>query len=389
MSHHNVIIVGAGHAGAQAAIALRQASFAGTIALIGEEPDLPYERPALSKDYLAGDKPFERMLIRPAKFWADRAVEMITGVQIVRVDPHARGLTSADGRTFGYDHLIWAAGGKPRQLACRGADLAGVHAVRSRVDVDSLLAELPTAQQVVVVGGGYIGLEAAAVLRKLGKAVTVVESAPRVLSRVAGEPLSRFFEDEHRAQGVTFRLGASVECIEGDIRATGIRLAGGDILHADLVIVGIGIDPSVAPLAAASARTGNGVEVDAQCRTSLPGIFAVGDCALHHNRFAGGTMVRLESIQNANDQATVAAKTIAGQDAAYDSLPWFWSNQYDLKLQTAGLARDYDTTEIEGDPTTRSFAVRYLRGGKLVAIDCVNFAKAYVRGRAEVTQTFA
>ena len=382
----DILIVGAGHGGAQAAIALRQRKFAGSIALLGDEPELPYERPPLSKDYLAGEKPFERILIRPAAFWAEREVTMLPGRTVVSVDPAAHRVTTADGATIGYGTLIWAAGGAPRRLVCSGHDLRGVHGVRSRADVDRMIAELPAVTRVIVIGGGYIGLEAAAVLTKLGKHVTVLEAAPRVLARVAGEPLSRFYEAEHRAHGVDLRTGVSVDCIEErDGAASGVRLADGTVLAGEMVIVGIGIVPAVAPLIDAGAAGGNGVTVDALCRTTLPDIFAIGDCAAHPNRYAEGGTIRLESVQNANDQATTVAKLLTGEAVPYDAVPWFWSNQYDLKLQTVGLSTGYDAVVVRGDIAARSFSVVYLRSGTVIALDCVNMTRDYVQGRALVT----
>ncbi|MBX3565857.1 MAG: FAD-dependent oxidoreductase [Sphingomonas sp.] len=386
MNRYDVLIVGAGHGGAQAAIALRQNRFEGSIVLIGDEPELPYERPPLSKEYLAGDKVFERLLIRPAAFWEERSVTMLTGRTVVAVDPAARSVTTADGARIGYAALIWAAGGKARRIACDGHDLTGVHTVRTRADVDAMIAELPEVRDVAVIGGGYIGLEAAAVLAKLDRKVTVLEAQDRVLARVAGEPLSRFFEAEHRAHGVTIRTGVQVSGIEGDDRVSGVRLADGEVVPAQMAIVGIGIEPAVAPLLAAGASGGNGVLVDGQCRTSLPDIYAIGDCALHANAHAGDRMIRLESVQNANDQATVAAKTICGLEAGYDAVPWFWSNQYDLKLQTVGISAGYDTAVVRGDPATRSFSVIYLAAGRVIALDCVNAVKDYVQGRKLVAE---
>lgn len=386
MSFYDVLIVGAGHAGAQAAIALRQNKFAGAIGLLGDEPELPYERPPLSKEYLAGDKPFERLLIRNAAFWQERDVALLPGRSVVRVDPVGHSVTTANGETIGYGSLIWAAGGKPRRLACAGGDLVGVHTVRTRADVDRMIAELPHVGRVAVIGGGYIGLEAAAVLAKLGRQVTVLEAQDRVLARVAGEPLSRFFEGEHRAHGVEIRLGVTVDAILGEDRVTGVQLADGETVPAEMAIVGIGIDPAVAPLLDAGASGANGVAVDDQCRTSLPDIFAVGDCALHANSFAGDRLIRLESVQNANDQATVAAKTILGIEAIYDAVPWFWSNQYDLKLQTVGISAGYDSTVMRGDPAARSFSLIYLRAGRVIALDCVNATKDYVQGRKLVLE---
>jgi 3-phenylpropionate/trans-cinnamate dioxygenase ferredoxin reductase component len=238
----------------------------------------------------------------------------------------------------------------------------------------------------VVIGGGYIGLEAAAVLAKFGKQVVLIEALDRVLARVAAEPLSRFFEAEHRAQGVDIRLGASVACLEGEDRVTGVRLADGAVIPAEMVIVGIGIVPEVAPLLQAGAAGGDGVLVDGQCRTSLPDVFAIGDCARHANRFADGAAVRLESVQNASDQAAVAARTILGHEVEYDAVPWFWSNQYDLKLQTVGLSIGHDATILRGDPANRSFSLVYLRAGRVIALDCVNMVKDYVAGRRLVSE---
>lgn len=382
----DIVIVGAGHGGAQAAIALRQAKFEGTIAVIGDEPELPYERPPLSKEYFSGEKAFERILIRPAAFWAERTIEMLLNRRVVAVDPVAHSVTTADGATIGYGQLIWAAGGSPRRIGCAGNDLIGVHTVRTRADADRMLAELDGVEQAVVIGGGYIGLEAAAVLAKFGKKVVLLEALDRVLARVAGEPLSRFYEAEHRAHGVDVRLGAAVECIEGEGRVSGVRMQDGEVIPAQMVIVGIGIVPAVEPLIAAGAQGGNGVAVDHQCRTSLPDIFAIGDCALHANRFANDMPIRLESVQNANDQATLVAKTIMGQELAYDAVPWFWSNQYDLKLQTVGLSTGHDAAILRGEPANRSFSVIYLKEGRVIALDCVNATKDYVQGRKLVVE---
>ena len=382
----DIVIVGAGHGGAQAAIALRQAKFEGTIAVIGDEPELPYERPPLSKEYFSGEKAFERILIRPAAFWAERNVEMLLKRRVVAVDPIRHSVTTADGAAIGYGQLIWAAGGSPRRIGCAGNDLIGVHTVRTRADADRMLAELDGVEQAVVIGGGYIGLEAAAVLAKFGKKVVLLEALERVLARVAGEPLSRFYEAEHRAHGVDVRLGAAVECIEGEGRVSGVRMQDGEVIPAQMVIVGIGIVPAVEPLIAAGAQGGNGVAVDHQCRTSLPDIFAIGDCALHANRFADDMPIRLESVQNANDQATLVAKTIMGQELAYDAVPWFWSNQYDLKLQTVGLSTGHDAAILRGEPANRSFSVIYLKEGRVIALDCVNATKDYVQGRKLVVE---
>ncbi|MEA3263791.1 MAG: FAD-dependent oxidoreductase [Pseudomonadota bacterium] len=389
MQHYDVVIVGGGHGGAQAAIALRTQGFAGSVAIVGREDEPPYERPPLSKEYLAQEKPFERLYLRPREYWADKQVELLLGREVTAVDPAARQLTCADGSALTYGELIWATGGDPRQLSCPGSDLAGIHYVRTRADVDALMAELPQVSRAVVIGGGYIGLEAAAVLSKLGKQVTLLEALPRVLARVAGEDLSRFYEAEHRAHGVDLRIGMAVEGIKGEGRVSGVKLADGSVIPADVVIVGIGIIPSIGVLLEAGAAGGNGVDVDEQCRTNLPHVFAIGDCAAHANGFADGAVIRLESVQNANDMATVVAKVITGQDASYGATPWFWSNQYDLKLQTVGLSTGHDATVLRGDPATRSFSVIYLKGGKVIALDSVNCAKDYAQGRKLVEQRVA
>jgi len=379
----DVVIVGAGHGGAQAAIALRQNGFAGSVRVIGREPELPYERPPLSKEYLARDKTFDRIMIRPASFWADKAIDFSLGSEVVAVDAAAHTVTTDSGDVIGYGSLIWATGGDPRRLTLDGHHYAGVHAVRTRADADRLMAELDAgANRAVVIGGGYIGLEAAAVLTKFGVHVTLLEALPRVLARVAGEALSSFYEAEHRAHGVDLRTNVAVAALEGvDEKVTGVRLADGEVLPADIVIVGIGIIPAIAPLIAAGAKGGNGIDVDDLGRTSLPDVYAIGDCAAHANRFADGAVIRLESVQNANDQATCVARAITGNPVPYKACPWFWSNQYDLRLQTVGLSIGHDATVTRGDPATRSFSVIYLKAGRVIALDCVNMVKDYVQGK--------
>ncbi len=381
MKHYDVIIVGAGHGGAQAAIALRQNSFAGTIAMIGREPEPPYERPPLSKEYLAKEKPFERLYIRPRAFWAEREIEMILSREVVMVNSKIQSIQCDNGHIFSYTDLIWATGGDPRRLDCPGHHLKGVHAVRTRADADGIMGELDQVSRIAVVGGGYIGLEAAAVLTKLGKPVTLLEALPRVLARVAGPEISAFYEAEHRSHGVDLRTGVGVIAIEGDMHAAGVRLADDSVVPADMVIVGIGIIPAVSPLIAAGAEGSNGVLVDEHCRTTLPHIYAIGDCASHRNGFADGATIRLESVQNANDQATTAAKAISGAPVPYAATPWFWSNQYDLKLQTVGLSTGYDATILRGDTASRSFSVIYLKQRQVIALDCVNAVRDYAQGR--------
>lgn len=385
---YDVAIVGGGHAGAQAAIVLRQAKFEGSIAIFGDEIYPPYERPPLSKEYLSGEKTFERIMLRPENFWAERDIDLVLGSRVARVDAANRKIMLANDSEVGFGKLIWAAGGSPRMLPCEGAEAPNVFAVRRRKDVDAIMDMLDSVNNVVVVGGGYIGLEAAAVFGKLGKKVTVLEALDRVLSRVAGETLSRFFEGYHRSKGVDVRVDTKLSHFVTDEsgKAIAVELEGGERVPADLVIVGIGIIPDVGPLLSAGATGGNGVDVDEHCRTSLPGIYAVGDCAVHGNKYADGTHIRLESVQNANDQAKTAAMDIAGKAAPYDAVPWFWSNQYDLRLQTVGLSTGFDREVVRGDPDSASFSVVYLRGGKVIALDCVNSTKDYVQGRKMVVE---
>lgn len=386
--HADVVIVGAGHAGANVALALRRLGFNGSVCIVGDEPELPYERPPLSKDYLAGTKPFERIMMRPAAFWPERKVELRMGRRVTEVNAVARQVRMDDGATLGYGQLVWAAGGQARRLTCAGHDLLGVHVVRCKADVDRLVEGLAGITRVAVVGGGYIGLEVTAVLASQGKSVTVFEALDRVLARVAGEALSRFYEAEHRAHGVDIRLSAAVERIEGrDGRAVGVRLRSGELVAADIVIVGIGIVPSVEPLLTAGAMGVDGiagVAVDAFGKTSLPAVYAAGDCAVHAQGHAGGRHIRLESVQNANDMAATVAQSIMGVDQPYQALPWFWSFQYDLHLQTVGLSSGHDASLIRGDPATRSFSVVYLRAGRVIALDCVNAMRDFVQGKALV-----
>ncbi len=384
MSFADVLIVGGGHGGAQAALALKQRGYEGRVTMVTREAFLPYERPPLSKDYLAGNRPFEKLLIRPEAYWAERDVDIRTGCAAVAIHPQLRSVELGDGSRIDYHTLIWSAGGDPRRLPCEGADLNGVHSIRTRGDVDRIRAQIDRGvQRVVVIGGGYIGLEAAAVFRAMGLPVTVIERENRVLSRVAGADLSTFYEAEHRRQGVDLMLGHTVERLLGDgngnVRA--VALEDGGEVEADLVIVGIGIVPAVGPLLAAGAAGTNGVDVDDFCRTSLDDTYAIGDCAAHANPYAENKVIRLESVQNATDMANTVAKHLTGERVPYNVVPWFWSNQYDLRLQTVGFSSEDDEAMIRGDPDSRSFSVVYLREGRVAALDCVNATRDYAQGR--------
>lgn len=374
---HDVLVVGAGHAGAQLAITLRQKKFTGSITVVGDEPHLPYERPPLTKEYLGGERPVERMLLRPESFWRQSGVPLRLGQTVMTVDPVKHCVTLAGGETLCYGTLVWAAGGQPRRLNCPGAQVQGVHTLRGRSDVDALRLELPSVTRIVVIGGGYLGLEAAATLSKLGKCVTVVEALDRVLARVTCEALSRVIETKHRAHGVDVLLDTKVECIESlSGRVTGVRLGTGAVIPADLVIVAIGIAPSVEPLLAVGAHASGGVLVDEYGLTSLPDVYAIGDCAIH----ASGS-VRIESVQNATDTAITVAKALLGRPEPHRAVPWFWSNQYDLRLQMVGLSADHDDKVIRGDIRGHSFSVIYRKAGRVVALDCVNASRDFMQGR--------
>lgn len=382
----DVVIVGAGHAGAQTAMSLRQAHFPGSVLLIGDEPDPPYERPPLSKEYLVGERDFDRLLLRPASFWTERNIALRLGRSVVEVRPSEHHVYLDDGSRIAYGRLVWATGGKPRRLNCPGGDLAGVHTLRTRSDVDRLVAGLSGARAIVIIGGGFIGLEAAAACIKLNKSVTVIEAQERLLARVTGVEISAFYADEHRKRGADVRLSADVSHLEGRLgRVSGVRLSDGELIPADLVIVGIGIEPAVEPLIAAGADGGNGIRVDARGLTSLPDIYAVGDCALHANVFAEGREIRLESVQNAADSAALVAQSIVGVDVKSVSVPWFWSHQYDLKLQTVGISAGFDQAVLRGKTVDGAFSVVYLKQGRVIALDCVNSVRDYVQGRALIT----
>lgn len=388
MSNYDVIIVGTGHAGAQAAVALRQQGFTGSILMIGEELHLPYERPPLSKEYFSGEKTFERILLRPEQFWQDKKIDLKLGQRVIQIDAQSHRILTQQNYEYHYDKLIWATGGKPRRLSCEGAALEGIHYIRNREDVDRINQELDRVQKCVIIGGGYIGLEAASALRKINRDVTLVEGQSRVLARVAGPIISDFYQQYHQEKGVKFYLGQGVDYLEGDQgRVHTVILANGTRIATDMVIVGIGLNPEVNVLVEAGAAFSNGIETDRRCRTSLVDIFAIGDCANHENFFADGQRIRLESVQNANDQAMIVTKEILDKGEDYAAVPWFWSNQYDLKLQTIGLSIGYDQEILRGEPDSGSFTVIYLREGKTISLDCVNRPSDFIQGKAIIEQS--
>ncbi|MGA0539482.1 NAD(P)/FAD-dependent oxidoreductase [Neotabrizicola sp. VNH66] len=370
-----VVIVGAGQAGAALAAKLRSLGHDGQITMIGAEPAPPYQRPPLSKAYLLGDMPEERLWLRPAEFWAQNGVELRLGQPVTAIDRAAQTVTVGE-EVIPYDQLALTTGSAPRRLpAAIGGDLPGVYTVRTLADVDAMRAEFRDGARAVVIGGGYIGLEAAAVARKFGVEVTLVEAAPRILARVAAPETSTFIAGLHRRHGVTVLEGAALDRITGTDRATGVRLADGQEIAADFIITGIGITPGSDLAAAAGLVLDNGIAVDDRGRTSDPAIWSAGDCASFPYR---GGRIRLESVGNAIDQAEAVAANMLGADKPYTAKPWFWSDQYDLKLQIAGLNTGYDRVVTRPGPPPSFW---YYRGAELLAIDAMGDARAYMVGK--------
>jgi len=377
----DILIVGAGQAGAQVAISLRQGGYLGSIMLVGDEKDAPYERPPLSKDYLSADKDRERLLLRKMDFWPSRNIDLWSNKRISAIDSDKQTATTTSGEVIQYQELIWAAGGNARKIPNQN-ELEGVHVIRTIEDVDCLRDELVDASSITIIGGGYIGLEAAAVLTKQNKKVTLIETQARVLERVAAAPISHFFQDEHAKNGVNILTNTSVaKIVHEDNKVSKVILDDGFEIETDIIIVGIGLLPNQKVIEDAGGRCGNGVIVDEFCRTSLPHIFAIGDCACHPNIYAQNQYLRIESVSNAIDQAKTVAGVILNDKKPYTALPWFWSNQYDLKLQTAGLNHGYDETVLRGKPQTRSFSLIYLRDGQVIAVDAVNSVKDFMAGK--------
>lgn len=378
---HRIVIAGAGHAAGQLVATLKQQKFAGQIVLVGDEPYLPYQRPPLSKKFLSGDLDAERLYVKPESFYADTQIETRLNCSISTLDRESRVLITESGDTIGYDKLVLALGSRVRKLSIDGADLNGVHYLRSIADVDAIRAELGERKKAVIIGAGYIGLEVAAVLRQLGVEVTVIEMAERVMSRVVSPEISDFYQIEHANHGVKLRLSTGITAFHGESRVSAVETADGEMLAADFVVVGVGVLPNTELATAAGLQVENGIVVDDQCQTSDPDIYAVGDCTAHPNAIYERRL-RLESVQNALEQARTAASNICGKEAHYTEVPWFWSDQYDLKLQIAGLSTGYDEVVIRGNPADRAFACLYLRDGKLIATDAVNSPRDFVQSKA-------
>jgi 3-phenylpropionate/trans-cinnamate dioxygenase ferredoxin reductase subunit len=376
-----VVIAGAGHAAGQVVATLRQKKFDGAIILIGEEPWLPYQRPPLSKKFLAGELPAERLHFKPESFYDDPGIEVRLETRIDSVDCDGKTLQTADGETLAFDKLVFATGARPRLLDLPGVDLDGIHYLRTIADVTGIRTQLIKGARLVIIGAGYIGLEVAAVASQLGADVTVIEMEDRVMSRVVSPQISEFYQKEHSAHGVKFMLSTGISGFSGDAQVSAVDLANGDQVAADLVVIGIGVVPNTELASEAGLDVDNGIVVDDHCQTSDADIFAVGDCTHHPNDILG-FRVRLESVHNALEQAKTAASNICGDESCYAQVPWFWSDQYDLKLQIAGLSQGYDQAIVRGDPDSRSFSCLYLRDGQLIAVDAVNSPKDFMQSKA-------
>ncbi|MEP0521463.1 MAG: FAD-dependent oxidoreductase [Hyphomicrobiales bacterium] len=367
----SVVIIGGSHAAAEAIPVLRQKGWEGRIVLIGDEPCLPYQRPPLSKAYYQGVMDEEKILIRAAATYEQANIEMMLGRRAMRIDRDTRSILLDDGTAVNYSKLILATGTRPRKLSSEGADLPNINYLKTLQDVDRIKSQLTADSRLLIVGAGYIGLEVAASAVKQGVQVTVLEAEDRVLTRVTSPVVSHFYERIHKAAGVDIRLGARLENFRQSENGTFAELADGDQLLFDCAVVGIGVLPNTELAQDAEISCDNGILVDEFTKTSDPNIYAVGDCS-NHPSYIYDRRLRLESVPNAVQQAKTAAMSICGEDVAYDQVPWFWSDQYDVKLQTVGLLQGYDQTVVRGDPDSLKFAAFYLRSGRLIAMDAIN-----------------
>jgi 3-phenylpropionate/trans-cinnamate dioxygenase ferredoxin reductase component len=376
----DVVILGAGQAGFQAAASLRDNGFDGCITLVGDEPHLPYERPPLSKSYLTGGKERKRLQLRPEEFYAAHDIELLLGEHATEIDRFGRKVALRSGRRLSYDHLVLATGAGNRRLPA-DADLDGILYLRTLSEADMLVERLVPARDVVIIGAGFIGLELAAVLRKLGKTTHVLDLLPRVMSRAVSSVTSRFFLNEHANWGTTIVTGVTVSKVLGrNGKVNGVLTDDGRNFAADLVVVGVGVVPNVELAAAAGLSVHGGIIVDSRLRTSDPAISAIGDCALFPSRFAR-TRIRLESVQNAVDQARCVAGCLVGRNAEYTSVPWFWSDQADIRLQMVGITADCDRAILRGDPGMRKFSVFCFRGARFLGIESINTPSDHMFGR--------
>ncbi len=391
-SPERVVIVGAGHAAGELAGSLRQSGFSGPIVMVGEEPHLPYQRPPLSKAFLSGETDLQALELKPSAAYEKIGVEVRTAVRVESIDRTANQVALGDGTRLPYDKLVLATGGRPRTLAIPGLEHAGplsnVHYLRTLHDAKGIRAQLKSGFRLVIVGGGYIGLEVAAVARRHGLKVTVLEALPRVLARVTAPELSDFYASVHRGAGVDIRTGTAIRSAELDgsrDAVAAVTTSDGDILPTDVLIVGVGLIPNVELAEACGLQVANGILVDDMNRTADPDVLAIGDCSNQPSALYG-RRVRIESVPNALGQARAAAATLCGRGQPYTAVPWFWSDQYDLKLQIVGLSQDYDTLVLRGRREDRSFIAFYLKAGRIIAGDAVNRPKEFMQAKRLVTE---
>ena len=382
----SVVIIGASHAGAQTCVSLRQGGWDGKITVFGDEPELPYHRPPLSKEFLSGDKALGDILIRPEASYMAADIDIRLGIRIAAIDRPKKKIRTDEGEDVPYDKLVLATGARVRKLPIPGAELDGVFYLRDVSDVLAIKAKTETATSAVIIGGGYIGLETAASLRKQGLAVTVLEAMPRILQRVTAPELSTFYARIHREEGVIIAENTVASQITKSDDGLTVTTGDDQVFDADMVIIGIGVIPNIELAETAGLALGNGIAVNAFCQTSDPDIYAAGDVTWHHNPIYD-THIRLESVPNATDQAKIIAAHITGKPKPYNSLPWFWSDQFDLKLQIAGLSTGYDEVIIRGDISgSRSFAAYYFAGERFLAVDAVNAPRDFMFGRMSLTK---
>ena len=374
----SIVIAGAGHAAGQLVASLRQGGYGGNIALVGAEAFPPYQRPPLSKTYLAGDLARERLFLRPEKFYADQGVDLYLGRRVERIETMRHAAVLSDGERLAYDRLVLATGSRVRRLDLPGAELPGVHYLRDIADVDAIRPAFREGARLVIIGAGYIGLEVAAVAAKTGLDVTVIELADRVMARAVTAEVSDFYAREHRAAGVKLELGSPPpRRFTGNGKLSGVEIESGNTYPADLVVVGIGVTPVTELAEQAGLECDDGIVVDELCRTADPDILAIGDCTKHPNSLLGRSL-RLESVHNAQEQAKTAAATLCGESRPYRQVPWFWSDQYDLKLQIVGLPKGHEQTVLRGEPKDRSFAVFCVDDDRLHAVEAVNSAREFM-----------
>ena len=382
-----ILIVGGGHAGAQAIDTLRREGYKGRLVLVSDEPQLPYQRPPLSKKFLSGEMAADRLLFRHKAFYDEHQIDLKLGIRATILDALEHRVTLSNGEQVVYDRALLCLGATSRQVTCPGAHLRGLHYLRTIADVAHIQNGMRPGARVVIIGGGYIGLETAATARQFGCSVTVLEMAERIMNRVVASPVSAYFEREHRNQGINIVCNARVIRLDGTDRVERIFCADGSVHDADLLIVGVGALANVELAQDAGLLCDNGIVVDEFCRTSDASIFAAGDCTNHPSlRF--GMRVRLESVDNAFEQAKAAALNILGRPYIHDRVPWFWSDQFDSKLLIVGLSQGHDQQLTRGDPTSRSFSVCYLRAGELLALEALNQSKDYMAARKLIGERF-